>query len=182
VEILRSNMPDGPIVSSTLALGAVGGDAETTYFSIPISPSLLVSGTNMLAAEVHQVNASSSDISFDLAVTASKLSCPGLMVTGSAVPTAVAVSETVTFTYQISNVGTVDLHAIQATSSLLGAVPLISNTLALGEGMMGILTYTAQAADLPGPITNTIIVTGTPPVGRPITAVHPISVTVLPPP
>ncbi len=182
VEILRSNMPDGPIVPSTLALESVGGNEETSFLTISIPSNLILNGTNVLAVQVHQVSTSSSDISFDLAVTAGKSSCPGLIMTGSVEPTAVSVSETVTFTYQISNVGTVDLHAIQATSSLLGDVPLISNTLALGEGMMGILTYTVKSVDLPGPLMNTISVIGTPPVGQPISAVHTIRVTVLPSP
>src|SRR5207247_1043079 len=44
----------------------IGGVDETTFYSQAVNSSLLVSGTNVLAAEIHQANASSSDIIFDL--------------------------------------------------------------------------------------------------------------------
>jgi hypothetical protein len=39
---------------------------ETTFYSQPVSPALLVSGTNVLATEIHQSGGTSSDIIFDL--------------------------------------------------------------------------------------------------------------------
>jgi hypothetical protein len=48
----------------------VGDAAETTYYEFDVNPSLLVNGVNTLAAEVHQVNATSSDLSFDLEIAA----------------------------------------------------------------------------------------------------------------
>ena len=65
-EVFRSNMPAGPIIYTTLASAAIGGADESTFFSTNVSPSLLVNGTNVIAVEIHQVNATSSDISFDL--------------------------------------------------------------------------------------------------------------------
>ena len=44
------------------------GGSETTFVVIPIAASL-VKGTNVIAAEVHQVERSSSDIVFDLELT-----------------------------------------------------------------------------------------------------------------
>ncbi|NWK54229.1 lamin tail domain-containing protein [Verrucomicrobiaceae bacterium N1E253] len=72
VEILRSNMPDGVIQYATLANAAIGGDAEKAYtqFSVPIDT--LLEGENVIAVEIHQVKATSSDISFDLSLTATK--------------------------------------------------------------------------------------------------------------
>jgi hypothetical protein len=71
VEVFRSNMPDGPVSFSTLAVLAVGGAEETTQFiTAAISPSVLVSGRNVLAVEVHQNAAPSSDLSFDLELVA----------------------------------------------------------------------------------------------------------------
>jgi hypothetical protein len=67
VEVVRSNLPQsGTIASSTLALSAVGGADETTYFSFPVQPSVLTSGINIIAVEVHQASAASSDLGFDL--------------------------------------------------------------------------------------------------------------------
>lgn len=66
VEVVRDNMPSGTIGNSTLASSTRDGSAESAFRSFTISPSLLMAGTNTVAAEVHQAYASSSDISFDL--------------------------------------------------------------------------------------------------------------------
>jgi hypothetical protein len=65
-EVLRSNMPAGPIGFATPATSQVAGSGETTFVHSVLPASSLVEGTNVLAVEVHQVNPTSSDISFDL--------------------------------------------------------------------------------------------------------------------
>jgi phosphodiesterase/alkaline phosphatase D-like protein len=69
-EVFRTNMPAGAVSNTTLASAALGGSDETTYVSATLNPALLVAGTNALAVEVHQANATSSDLSFDLSLTA----------------------------------------------------------------------------------------------------------------
>jgi hypothetical protein len=65
VEVMRSNMRDGPVSHSDFALGLVGDRDE--YVSMSIDSSLLIDGDdNILAVEVHQANATSLDVSFDL--------------------------------------------------------------------------------------------------------------------
>jgi acid phosphatase type 7 len=66
VEVFRDNMPSGTITSTTLASSAIGGSSESTFLESSISPSLLQAGANVIAAEIHQANATSSDISFNL--------------------------------------------------------------------------------------------------------------------
>ena len=68
-EIFRSNMPEGSIAFSTFASSVVGGADETTFYEQTVDPSLLVDGANVLAVRIHQVNGSSSDLSFDLYLT-----------------------------------------------------------------------------------------------------------------
>jgi hypothetical protein len=63
-EVLREYMPSGPINSSTLA--SVNQLNENTFMDYSVAQSLLVPGENIIAAEVHQISPSSSDISFDL--------------------------------------------------------------------------------------------------------------------
>jgi hypothetical protein len=70
-EVMRTNMPSGTVTSATLASVALGGADETTFVSTSVSPAMLVTGTNVLAVEVHQANATSSDVSFDLRLTGS---------------------------------------------------------------------------------------------------------------
>lgn len=71
VEVFRSNMPGGAVDSSTTASSTVGGADESTFFEATLDPALLQTGTNLLAVEIHQANPTSSDISFDLELTAS---------------------------------------------------------------------------------------------------------------
>lgn len=65
-EVFRSNMPDGDITFQTYASTVVGNANETAFFEKAVDPSLLVEGNNIIAVEIHQANATSSDISFDL--------------------------------------------------------------------------------------------------------------------
>jgi tartrate-resistant acid phosphatase type 5 len=67
-EIFRSNMPNTSDFS-TLALVAIGGSEEQVWHATAVNPSLLSSGTNLIAVEVHQADPASSDISFNLTLT-----------------------------------------------------------------------------------------------------------------
>ncbi|MEZ5963951.1 MAG: metallophosphoesterase [Planctomycetota bacterium] len=66
-EIARSNMPTGAIQYRTLASLGVGGPEENFVFHFAFPPTLLRPAPldNVLAVEIHQFNAASSDISFD---------------------------------------------------------------------------------------------------------------------
>lgn len=67
-EVVRSNMPAGEISFGTPASVAIGPGDESTFYSYDIDESLLTVGTNVLAVELHQSNATSSDMSFDLSL------------------------------------------------------------------------------------------------------------------
>jgi parallel beta-helix repeat protein len=66
-EIYRFNVPSQPtkIEFNTLASSNISGTAENEFRSIEIPKTTLQSGENLIAVEVHQVNPSSSDISFE---------------------------------------------------------------------------------------------------------------------
>jgi predicted alpha-1,2-mannosidase len=75
VEVFRSNMPNGPVDYETHANGTVNNERD--WITFRFDPSLLVEGENIIAAEIHQVNATSSDIAFDFRLDAIKpLSVP----------------------------------------------------------------------------------------------------------
>jgi hypothetical protein len=57
-------------VSTTPATASISEDDENTFFASRINSALLQTGTNVLAVEVHQSSGTSSDMSFDLALTA----------------------------------------------------------------------------------------------------------------
>ncbi|MES2767384.1 MAG: alkaline phosphatase PhoX [Bacteroidota bacterium] len=71
-EIVRSNMPAGVITYQTYASATVDGTNESAYFNFTANENLLVAGKNVLAVEIHQDRASSSDISFNLELKGKK--------------------------------------------------------------------------------------------------------------
>src|SRR5215211_6353257 len=66
VKVWRTNMPTGSIGFLTPASVAIAGADESTFVQTTISPASLVTGTNVLAIELHQSGGTSTDISFDL--------------------------------------------------------------------------------------------------------------------
>jgi len=63
-EIVRSNMPVGEVTADTFAFNAA--DDGQNLHPYTVTADALVTGDNVLAVEVHQVNTTSSDLSFDL--------------------------------------------------------------------------------------------------------------------
>lgn len=71
VEAFRENMPAGAVVHGTLATTAIGGIDETTPVTYIIPTSAFINGANTIAVELHQSNATSSDLSFDFELVGS---------------------------------------------------------------------------------------------------------------
>jgi hypothetical protein len=68
-EVFRTNMPDGEPTYDTFASTVVGSPEQNTYFIHTLELGhLLVPEENHLAVAVHQVNATSSDLYFDLSL------------------------------------------------------------------------------------------------------------------
>lgn len=65
-EVARNNMPEGSITYSTPAVAKSGSSQNNIYWQHFFDPAHLVEGTNLVAVEVHQYNATSSDLRFDL--------------------------------------------------------------------------------------------------------------------
>ena len=68
-EVLRVSLPAGPLTDETYALVAAGDAAEYTMYWYSFDASVLTTGQNTLAVEVHQASATSSDLNFDLSMT-----------------------------------------------------------------------------------------------------------------
>ncbi|NJM41008.1 MAG: hypothetical protein HC853_09660 [Anaerolineae bacterium] len=66
VEIFRSNMPENTINYTTRASSGQSGLAQTVRYPAEVPAVLLIAGVNVLAVEVHQASAASSDLRFDL--------------------------------------------------------------------------------------------------------------------
>lgn len=65
LEVIRDNLPFDFLDFFTYASTTVNSPNETAFFPFVLDPLLLVEGTNVLAAEVHQVTPNSSDLGFD---------------------------------------------------------------------------------------------------------------------
>ncbi len=65
-EVVRDNMPAGAIDYMTFAPTIIDGAPESTYYTFRIPKSVLVTGTNTIAVEIHQRDGTSSDLGFDL--------------------------------------------------------------------------------------------------------------------
>lgn len=63
-EVLRDNMPEGPVEHGTYAAGPAS--VEDDFYVHELPADRIVAGKNVLAVEVHQSSADSSDVSFDL--------------------------------------------------------------------------------------------------------------------
>src|SRR6185369_10252297 len=69
-ELLRKNMPAGPVDPSTFATSNLETN-ENSFVQFGFYANALVAGSNVLAVEVHQHSLGLSDCSFDLELTGS---------------------------------------------------------------------------------------------------------------
>ena len=68
-EVMRDNMPGGAIYYETFASARLSYPDETEIVGATLDSSLFVGGYNLIAAEVHQYEPASPDMSFDLQLT-----------------------------------------------------------------------------------------------------------------
>lgn len=71
-EIARSNLPPGALSPTTLAVDTVGYTAERAWIPVVVPKSVLVTGENVVAVELHQAAPTSSDAIFDVRVEGKK--------------------------------------------------------------------------------------------------------------
>jgi hypothetical protein len=149
VEVFRSNMPEGVIEYSTLAF--LAQDDGAGIFARPIDRSLLISGDNLLAVEVHQSSATSSDISFDLELAADVTFEPPTVNITSPSDGAVIGSPTVVLTTAVSDVdGVVTMVEFFEGGNLLGISTGPSFSFLHSGLAPGTYSYTAVAIDSTG--------------------------------
>lgn len=65
-EVSRNNMPPGSVEPTTLASESRSEEIENDYWQTKIPATALVPGRNVVAVEIHQNKANSSDLGFDL--------------------------------------------------------------------------------------------------------------------
>ncbi len=150
-EIRRDNMPGGEITFQTPASGTVPNQDGTTFFPSIVDPALLVAGMNVLAVEVHQANATSSDLSFDLSLDAIPMAdLPRGVALAAPLDNAdLALNTTVTLRANASAgpgsaIARVDFFVDDVLLSRATALPFIASWNTVRYGLH---TLTAQAVD-----------------------------------
>ena len=111
------------------------------------------------------------NVLFSPFLTSPILNCPattflGVGVTKSANTSNAIVGQTITYTYQLVNNGHLTLTTISATDDKFGALAGLAGALAPFASRSVTLTYVVQESDLPGPLVNTVVVTGTDSMGH----------------
>ncbi|MEI6948611.1 T9SS type A sorting domain-containing protein [Paraflavisolibacter sp. H34] len=132
VEVYRNNMPAGTIAYNTLAAdGAKNDGADPLSFTI--ASSYFTSGTNVIAAEIHQQKISSSDMLFDLTLsgtTGTSTNAPPVVSAisrYSASPTsATSVRYLVSFSEKVSGVNAGDFAVTRVSGTVAGTVSSVS--------------------------------------------------------
>ena len=170
VEIARDNMPPGVPAYSTLATNAADDGANFYAFAIPATA--LAVGVNVMAVEVHQSSATSSDLSFDFAFDAlARTNRPrGLWLTAPAEGATVSLPGSVTLKAEVVAGGLVGISRVEffADGAKLGESLALPYAFAWAEPpaglhqMLAVATDTASATITSAPVNITV---GPPPLG-----------------
>ncbi len=148
VERYRNNMPTGTI-SNTTAASATASDDGNTWISTNLLASYFVTGTNSIAVEIHQRNGSSSDISFDMELTATSIAADVTAPVLSSVnpldnSTNVSITSNLVMTFNENiqkGTGLISIKeagvAIQTIDVLAAAVTISGNTLTINPSDFG---------------------------------------------
>jgi hypothetical protein len=67
--VVAENMPTGVVRPTTRSVAPISGTQESDFTTYLLPSSVLVNGTNTIAASVHQSDSSSADLTFDLSLT-----------------------------------------------------------------------------------------------------------------
>jgi len=162
----------GPLFASPIDLEAGETAAVSLAYTVieadlpgPLVNTVVVTGTS-------PANNVVSDSDFAVVLLSSQ---PAILISKQANVTSAGMNQVITYTYTIMNVGDVTLTGITAVDDQLGPVPLPTDTLPSLAMTTGVLTYFVTQADLPGPLVNGVVVTGTPPAGSSVTSMDTVT-------
>ncbi len=134
VEVLRVNMPGGTATHTTLATSNATSSGLSTVVTIPATS--LVSGTNVLAVEVHQFAASApnNDMVFGASLVATEAPGPARYPGSGLVLNEISASSDPQFKIELRNNGTtaIDLAGYKITSSSGASATLTSQNVPAG--------------------------------------------------
>lgn len=144
VEVLRDNLPAGPLDASTLATAPIG-DAAERWAEIPADA--LIAGTNTLVVALHQAEPGDPDLTFGCALTARVRPDAA---TRTVVFDEVAAADDGAFWVDLLDVGgvTVETGGLVVASSSGGEALLPAGSLAPGERLTVEVGFPVAAGDV----------------------------------
>jgi hypothetical protein len=150
-ELIRDNMPVGPISFQTLASATVSGANENAFFPFHTGNAGLVAGDNVIAVEVHQRATNSSDISFALTLAVADFS----IVRGPYLQLSTASSQVVRWRTDAIGIGKVRYGLVANNLDMQSTeVTAQSNHVVTLEGLAADTTYFYEV------LTNDVVVSG----------------------
>ncbi len=83
-----------------------------------------------------------------------------MQVTKTPSKASAAVGESVTYTYTVQNTGTIGINSLTLVDNKLGTLTPTAKTIQPGASTTATATYIIKESDLPGPLNNTVTVSG----------------------
>lgn len=153
---LAQNAADLPYIASGLTIPA----REHITVTFPVTVNIGLADGMVIT---NTVTVTSTEVPTPVESTAviTVINPPNFTVNTMTNVTTAEVGQTITYTYHITNTGSMTMTNIRAIHDTLGVVPLEQTTVAPGQSTTGILTYTVQPDDLPGPLITTVVMIGT---------------------
>ncbi|CAA9324265.1 MAG: hypothetical protein AVDCRST_MAG56-7064 [uncultured Cytophagales bacterium] len=147
VEVYRNNMPSGTVAFNTYASTAAGDDGAT-FQTVNLGTGAFVTGNNVIAVEVHQSNATSSDVSFDLQLTGVGSSTAGVneviyLWSGAVQPTSATVVA------KLTNASTTCRLVVSTSASLANPVLSAAVTASAANNYMAKMPITGLTPNTP---------------------------------
>jgi uncharacterized repeat protein (TIGR01451 family) len=164
----------GEITLNTASL-APGGTATGSATHIVVETDLPGPLTNLATAKA--TDSQNKPVTATATATVTLTYTSSMSVTKVPSSTTAAVGEPVTYTYTVSNTGSITINGLSLSDNKLGKVATDKTSLAPGENTIGTITYTVLEGDLPGPLTNVVTAAATDSLKQPLTATATATVT-----
>jgi hypothetical protein len=137
IEVYRNNLPSGTLGYTTKATSA--SDNGTINQAFQINASAFVSGTNVIAVEIHQDKTNTPDMAFDLALVGnSDLTAPSVTSINRQSPSTQITSTTsvtyrVTFSEKVNGVDVSDFTPTAVSGTVSGSISSITSVGTTGD-------------------------------------------------
>jgi len=124
----------------------------------PLENTVTVSGTDSEGTPIEETATETVEVTYTSSYSVTKV----------ADVASANIGDTITYTYTITNTGDTTIGEISVIDNVLGDITPADTEIAAGEVLTFTATHVVTEADLPGPIVNTVTVTGTDPQGTPV--------------